>query len=218
MAGLGASGLTMRPRGVFVTGTDTGVGKTVVSAALVAQWRADYWKPAQTGLAEEAGDSDSVASLAPGARIWPPRFALRAPLSPEAAGALEGVAPALEDFTLPASTAPIVVEGAGGVLVPLGGGATMADLMVRLALPVVLAARGTLGTINHTLLSLEALRARGLHVAFVVMTGPILAGNDTTVARLGQVAVARLPWLTPLSADALAAAARGLPAPPWQVG
>ncbi len=208
----------MTPRGVFVTGTDTGVGKTVVSACLAAHWTAEYWKPVQTGLADEAGDSPTVATLAPGTRIWPPRFALQAPLSPEAAGALEGVVPALTDFMLPESASPIVVEGAGGVLVPLGGGALMVDLMVRLALPVALVARGTLGTINHTLLSLESLRARGLDVAFVVMAGTVVAGNDAAVARLGGVAVWHLPWLASLSADTAAMAARGLPGPPWRVG
>ena len=177
--------------GVFVTGTDTGVGKTLVSACLVRRWGAHYWKPAQTGLADEAGDTETVASLAEldVSRWHPPRFAFAAPLSVEAAAALENVTVALAEFELPAVAGPIVVEGAGGVLVPLGSGATMADLMARLALPVVLVARTTLGTINHTLLSLEALRGRGLHIAGVVLVGDASPGNREAIARHGDVRI-----------------------------
>ena len=123
--------------GVFVSGTDTGIGKTLVAACLVHRWRADYWKPVQTGLAQDTGDSEMVAALAGGqGRIVPPRHEFQAPLSPEAAAVQEGRQVGLDDFTLPPGRAPIVVEGAGGVLVPLGGGATMAELLHRLGLPV----------------------------------------------------------------------------------
>ena len=129
--------------GVFVTGTDTGIGKTVVSACLVRRWGADYWKPVQTGLATDTADSLTVAHLAEAAagRTHAPRHVFQAPLSPQAAAAAEGATIALADFRLPGGAAPIVVEGAGGVLVPLGGGALMADLMVALGLPVLLVAR-----------------------------------------------------------------------------
>ncbi|MEJ0046654.1 MAG: dethiobiotin synthase [Rhodospirillales bacterium] len=177
--------------GVFVTGTDTGVGKTVVCACLVRRWGAHYWKPAQTGLAEEAGDTETVARLAGRDRTrWhAPRFAFGAPLSVEAAAARENVTVSLADFELPAVAGPIVVEGAGGVLVPLGRGALMVDLMARFALPVVLVARTTLGTINHTLLSLEVLRGRGLRVAGVVLVGDASAGNRDAIARHGNVRI-----------------------------
>ena len=201
--------MTKRRLGVFVTGTDTGIGKTVVSACLVRRYGADYWKPVQSGLAEDDGDSQTVARLAGAApaRIHAPRYTLQAPLSPEAAAALEGVSIALADFDLPPGDAPIVVEGAGGVLVPLGGGALMVDLIARLGLPALLVARSALGTINHTLLSIEALRARGLGIAGVVMVGAGGAANAEAIARLGRVTVlARIdvvPVLDPQSVEAL---------------
>ena len=206
----------MRP-GVFVTGTDTGIGKTVVAACLVHRWQAAYWKPVQTGLAEDAGDSAAVAELsgADRGRIHPPRHAFQAPLSPEAASRAAGWRIALEDFRLPAGQRPIVVEGAGGVLVPLGEVAMMTDLMARLGLPVLLVARSALGTINHTLLSLEALRARGLPVWGVVMVGTPNPDNEAAIIRLGRVPVlARLDHLSSVTQAAIAAAAAAFPAAP----
>ena len=207
----------MQRRGVFVTGTDTAVGKTFVSACLVQRWSAEYWKPVQTGLAQDFGDSQTVATLAGAAahRIHPPRHAFAAPLSPEAAAEREDQSIDLGDFGLPQGELPLVVEGAGGVLVPLGGGATMAELMQRLGLPVLLVARGSLGTINHSLLSLEALRRRGLPVWGVVIVGENLDGNAETIARLGEVDVlATLPRLAELTPASVASAAAVLPACP----
>jgi malonyl-CoA O-methyltransferase len=203
----------MQPGSVFVTGTDTGVGKTVVAACLVRAWRARYWKPVQTGLAVEAGDTATVMRLAGlGAdRAHPPRYALGAPLSPEAAGQREGVLIELADFSLPQDPGPLVVEGAGGVLVPLGGGALMADLMVRLGLPAVLVARTALGTINHTLLSIEALRARRIALRGVVMVGADGAENAAAITRHSGVEVlAILPWVADVDALAVAELSRML--------
>ncbi len=201
-------------RGLFVTGTDTGVGKTLVAACLARRLGADYWKPAQTGTQDGDDDTAAVASLAalPAERIHPPRHRFAAPLSPEAAAAMAGASIGLEDFSLPATSRPIVVEGAGGVLVPIGGGATMADLMARLGLPAVLVARTTLGTINHTLLSLEALRRRGIAVRGVVLVGPPNAGNRDAIAAHGAVEIlAEMPWLERLDPDAAGRLAMLLP-------
>ncbi len=205
--------MTKRRLGVFVTGTDTGIGKTVVSACLVRRYGADYWKPVQTGLADD-DDSQTVARLvgAAPARIHAPRYTLQAPLSPEAAAALEGVSIALADFDLPPGDAPIVVEGAGGVLVPLGGGALMVDLIARLGLPALLVARAALGTINHTLLSIEALRARGLGIAGVVMVGAGGAANAEAITRLGRVPVlARIGTLPEVDTQSVEDVAGTLP-------
>jgi malonyl-CoA O-methyltransferase len=183
-------------KGVFVTGTDTGVGKTIVSACLVRAWGADYWKPVQTGLDEDEGDTAVVArltQLSPD-RIHPPACAFGPPLSPHlAAGSGEPIS--LDRLTLPASPRPIVVEGAGGALVPLNGRELMADLMARLALPVIVVAADRLGAINHALLTLEALRARDLAVAGVILTGGPFGDNAEAIARHGRTrALARLPW------------------------
>jgi malonyl-CoA O-methyltransferase len=192
--------------GLFVTGTDTGVGKTVVSAVLVRALEADYWKPVQAGLDGEA-DAEAVARLAAvsPARIHRPAVSLRAALAPDQAAALEGRRIDLECFELPAAPRPLVVEGAGGVLAPLNERASVADLMLRLGLPVVLVARTTLGTINHTLLSLEALRARGLGVAGVVLDGPPHPANRRAIEARGEVRVLlELEPLAPLDAGAIA--------------
>ena len=199
------------PRGVFVTGTDTGVGKTVVSAVLARAWDADYWKPVQTGLAEDEGDTAAVArmtGLKPG-RLHPPRHAYAAPLSPDAAAAAEGVRIAVEDFSMPVSLRPVVVEGAGGPLVPLNDQALTVDLMARLGLPVVLAVANRLGAINHALAALEAVRARGLEVLGVVLVGPAFAANRQAIETHGRVRVlAELPIAERLDAETISAWAK----------
>lgn len=204
-------------RGVFVTGTDTGVGKTIVSAALVRAWTADYWKPVQTGLAEEAGDTATVTALAglDPRRSHRPTHEFAAPLSPHAAAALEGARIALDDFQLPQTHRPLVVEGAGGVLVPLNEHDLMIDLIARLELPVVVVARSTLGTINHTLLTLEALSARGLEVFGVILNGPPSADNAAAITQFGGTRVlAQLPPLGDPDPAAVAALSRLIPALP----
>ncbi|WP_188261169.1 dethiobiotin synthase [Azospirillum tabaci] len=203
-----------QPRGVFVTGTDTGVGKTLVSACLARAWSAAYWKPLQTGLKDEAGDTPTVAALAalPAERVHPPAYALAEPLSPHAAAELEGVAIDASALGLPDTDRPLVVEGAGGLLVPMTEDVFIVDLIARFGLPVVLVARSTLGTINHTLLSLEALRARGLAVAGVVLNGPPNPGNRAAIERFGKVRVlAEIPTLSRLDAETVAEAASLIP-------
>ena len=204
-----------RPRGVFVTGTDTDIGKTLVSACLVKAWQAAYWKPLQTGLAEVAGDSETVMRLARigPERVVPPCYALQAPLSPQAAAALEDVVIDVACLRLPSIVErKLVIEGAGGLLVPVSETAMMIDLIGHFGLPVVLVARGTLGTINHTLLSLEALRSRALAVAGIVLSGPVLPGNSETIARRGDVRIlAELPWVESPDTAAVARLARLIP-------
>lgn len=187
---------------VFVTGTDTGIGKTMVSAWLVRSWGADYWKPVQSGTIE-GRDADVVRRVAPSARIHPSTYCLKAPLSPHEAARRQGLTIRTELFLLPSTDAPLVVEGAGGALVPLNDRDLMVDLMVRLALPVLVVARSGLGTINHSLLTIEALRRRDLTVAGVVLNGPPDAANRAAIERFGRVrVVAELPPLA--GSDALA--------------
>jgi dethiobiotin synthase len=200
-------------RGYFVTGTDTGVGKTVASAYLVTALAADYWKPIQSGL-DGGTDSEAMQRLTglPSARFHASAYALRAPLSPHESARREGISIALEAFVLPQTQRLVIAEGAGGVLVPLNDEALMVDLMKRLGLSIILVARSGLGTINHTLLSLEALRARGLEAAGVIMNGPPNAENRTAIEIYGRVRVlAEIPRLDPLDASSLAAFARSHP-------
>ena len=204
-----AYGLWGRPsvRGVFVTGTDTGVGKTVVSACLARAWGGDYWKPVQTGLAEDISDTATVAVLAdlPRERVHSPVHTFDPPVSPHLAAEQAGVRIALTSKDLPASERPIVVEGAGGALVPLNQDETMLDLMARLDLPVVLVAANRLGAINQTLLSIEAIRAQGLKLAGVVLTGEPFGDNAAAIERHGRVRIlAQLPHAGRIDADQVA--------------
>lgn len=180
---------------VFVTGTDTGVGKTWVSAWLTRSWGAAYWKPVQSGTVE-GRDADLVRQVAPEAKIFPSRHEFPDPLSPDQAAARVGVRIDLDDFTLPDHDGPLVVEGAGGLLVPLDDLTLMADLMLRLGLPLVLVARSGLGTINHTLLSVAEIRRRKLPFEGVVLVGPAHPENRDAIEHFGGVpVVAHLPPL-----------------------
>lgn len=190
----------------FVTGTDTDVGKTVVSAWLMLHLGADYWKPVQAGLDGET-DADVVKRLARAddVRIHPSAYALPEPLSPHEAARRAGVEIEMARFALPPVDGPLVVEGAGGLMVPLNDSALVIDLIAQLGLPAILACRSTLGTINHSLLSIEALRRRGLALAGVVLIGPPTPHNRAAIEAYGKVRVlAEIPPLEPLTAEALA--------------
>jgi len=202
----------MRMTGYFVTGTDTDVGKTVVASWLVLALDGEYWKPVQAGLEGET-DAAAVRRLTglPEARFHDSAYRLKAALSPHEAARREGVTIETGTIELPAHRRPLVVEGAGGLLVPLNPRALVIDLIAKLGLPVILVARSGLGTINHTLLSLEALRARGLALAGVVINGPGNPANREAIESHGNVPViAELPLIEPLTAEGLAAAAAAI--------
>ncbi|MFD0987680.1 dethiobiotin synthase [Methyloligella solikamskensis] len=191
--------------GFFVTGTDTDVGKTVVAAWLTAYLGADYWKPIQSGVADGT-DTKTVRALAelPDERIVPEAYVLPEPLSPHESARRAGVTIDLAAIRLPETENFLVVEGAGGLMVPLNETELVIDLMEDLGLPAILVARSTLGTINHTLLSLEALRRRGLAVAGVIMVGPESGHNRAAIERYGRTQViAEIPWLDPLNRQTL---------------
>jgi dethiobiotin synthetase len=220
-------------RGLFVTGTDTGVGKSVLAASICAALAESgeivaAFKPAVTGTDEAAGDwppdhellaEATSAGQRPG-DVTP--YAFGPPLSPHLAAELAGTVidpPVLvERARAAAASGLLVCEGVGGLLVPLTPGYLVRDLAVDLGLPVVVAARTGLGTINHTLLTVEAARAAGLRVAGVVMTPwpgrpeRIELSNLETVTRLGGVQVSGLPRTTP---ERLAEAGAALPLADW---
>ncbi|OFW71896.1 MAG: dethiobiotin synthase [Alphaproteobacteria bacterium RBG_16_64_48] len=194
-------------QGFFVTGTDTDVGKTVVSAWLVARLGACYWKPVQAGNHPET-DSAIVRRLTgvPPSRILPEAYVLPEPIAPHEAARRAGITIDMERLVPPPCDRPLVVEGAGGLMVPLTDRAYVIDLATELHLPIILVTRSTLGTINHTLLSLEAIRRRGLTLAGVVVNGPETPHNRAAIERYGQVEViAEIPWLDRLTPAALMA-------------
>jgi dethiobiotin synthetase len=225
-------------RGLFVTGTDTEVGKTVVAGCIAAALhtrgeRVAAYKPVVTGLDEPAvpgwpRDHELLAAAAGMAPHAVAPHAFGPPVSPHLAAELAGTALDLDAMVLAAGAAAaeadaevLIVEGVGGLLVPLTARDTVRDLAVQLGLPLVVAARPGLGTINHTLLTLEAARAAGLAVAGVVMTPwpeePTVMerSNRETVARLGGVEVATLPRLPDGSPPSLAAGGAALPLDRW---
>ena len=219
-------------RGAFVTGTDTGVGKTVVAAAVCAALRARgervaAWKPVVTGT-EEAGEPDHevLARAAGTASSEVAPFTFEPAVSPHLAADRAGSA--IEPAALVASARAaaggaetLIVEGVGGLLVPLTLGFLVRDLARELGLPLVIAARPGLGTINHTLLTVEAARAVGLTVVGVVLTpwpadpSVMERSNRDTIARLAGVEVSTLPRLAGPDIDSLAAAGDGLPLDAW---
>jgi len=184
-------------RGVFVTGTDTGIGKTLVSAWLARGWQAAYWKPIQSGTTEGT-DPAWVARMAPEVEIIPSAVELQAPLSPHEAARRERRRIDLSSLVLPETDKPLVVEGAGGAMVPINETALMIDLIARLGLPVLVVARSCLGTINHTLLTLEVLRRRRIPLLGVVMNGQRSPANRQAIEHFGGVPV--LAEIQPLPA------------------
>ena len=202
-------------KGLFVTGTDTGVGKTVAAAALMHRFRdvgaLRYWKPIQTGI-ESDDDTATVRRLGACSEdeLLDRGVRLPKPVSPHLAAQwarqridlveLRGLIGFDDDGTT------WIVEGAGGLLVPVNETQTMADWIAYLALPVLVVARSGLGTINHTLLTLEALRTRSLRVAGVMMIGEPNADNRAAIEHYGHVpVVAEMPILTPLDPGSLGA-------------
>ncbi|KPG02223.1 dethiobiotin synthetase [Rhodopseudomonas sp. AAP120] len=193
---------------IIVTGTDTGVGKTVFAAALAGALDADYWKPVQAGL-DDGTDRDSVLQLSglPEARLLPEAYRLNTPASPHLAAELDGITIDPERLVLPRTERPLVIEGAGGLLVPLTRTLLTIDVFARWQAPVVLCARTTLGTINHTLLSVEALRARHIPLLGIAFIGDENAESERVIGDFsGAKRLGRLPHLLTLDAAALRAA------------
>lgn len=192
---------------IIVAGTDTGVGKTVFAAALTGALDASYWKPIQAGLDDET-DSETVARLADLTqdRIHPEAYRLKRPASPHLAAALEGVTIDTAALTPPRIAGPLVIEGAGGLLVPLTPNVLQIDVFARWKLPLVLVASTRLGTINHTLLSIEAIKRRAIPLLGIAFTGDPAPESMRAVADFGGVTVlGRLPHLEPLEATRLRA-------------
>jgi len=193
---------------LVVTGTDTGIGKTVFAAGLAGLLDGFYWKPVQAGLDEES-DSQAVQRLSglPADRILPEAWRLRTPASPHLAAEIDGVAIDPAALSPPPVPAPLVIEGAGGLMVPLTRSTLFLDVFARWGAPVVLCTRTALGTINHTLLSLEALRRRSIPILGVAFIGDEHDENRRIIGELGATKIlGRLPRLEPLTPAALRAA------------
>ncbi|HWV61963.1 MAG TPA: dethiobiotin synthase [Sphingopyxis sp.] len=184
-----------------VTGTDTGIGKTIFSAALAQATGAHYWKPIQSGLEEET-DSEAVARLA-GVPIRPEAYRLVTPASPHLAAEIDGVNIDVETLTPPPGD--LIVEGAGGALVPVTRTTLYADLFAKWQVPVIVCARTSLGTINHSLLTIEALKSRDVPLHGLAFLGDAVEDSEAIIAEISGVRrLGRLPIIDPLNSETLA--------------
>lgn len=191
---------------LFVTGTDTNVGKTLLCSLLVAALDAIYWKPIQTG-ARDGSDRQTVIRLAeiPEAQTIPESYCFDPPVSPHLAADARGVRIDLTRIEQPRNVIrPIIAEGTGGILVPINDTELMLDLARRLGFPVLIAARAALGTINHTLLTVRALHYAKMCVKGVVMIGRRNKDNERSVEHFAAVpVVGTIPWLDSINRSVL---------------
>lgn len=202
-------------KGLIVAGIGTEVGKSVASAVLCEALGWSYWKPLASGLNDSPAESVTVGNLILGAegRIFPERYLFGASLSPHIAAAMEGVTISLEELGLPDTENPLVVELAGGVMVPLSDTVTNLDLIRYLNLPVVVVSRHYLGSINHTLLTLEILKSRDVPIYGVLFNGEELPDTERVIEQLSGVRILgripTLPQVTRESVGSVAASFRG---------
>jgi dethiobiotin synthetase len=157
---------------LFITGIGTGIGKTIVSAVLVEKLKADYWKPIQSGDLHSS-DSSTVKNLISNANsfIHPEAYRLSQPFSPHKSAAIDGIAIDPEKIILPANNNTLIIEGAGGLMVPLSGPFLMIDLIKKLNAGVILVSQHYLGSINHTLLSIYALQHHNIKIKGIIFNG-----------------------------------------------
>lgn len=188
---------------LIIAGIGTEIGKTVVSAIVVEALQADYWKPVQSGALEDS-DTETVRRLIsnPVSTFHPEAYRLREPLSPHAAAAIDGVEISLTNFQLPETDNHLVIELAGGLLVPLNDRDLTIDLVQQLNVPVLLVSKHYLGSINHTLLSVEALQRRGIPILGLIFNGPETpASEDFIVNYTGLKTFGRIAWEAEVNND-----------------
>lgn len=193
---------------IVVVGTDTNIGKTVFAAGLTRALDGYYWKPVQAGLEGET-DSDIVQRLAglSSHRILPEAYRLTTPASPHYAAERDGIAINHAHLTPPPIPGPLVIEAAGGLAVPLTRNFLQIDLLASWRLPVIICASTRLGTINHSLLSIEALKRRAIPILGIAFIGDEIKESQRVICDLGGVKpLGRLPHLDPLTPETLAAA------------
>ncbi len=196
----------------FVSGISTEIGKTIASAVLVSALKADYWKPVQSGDLHHT-DSMKVAHLAAGkiAQIHPEGFSLNTPASPHYSAEIDGVSISLKDFKLPVTDNHLVVEGAGGLMVPLNDKHLIIDLIDELQLPTILVSQNYLGSINHTLLSIEILKRRNMPIKGIVFNGPSTPSTESYIKQYTNVPVLfHLPELKEVNPRSIQQFAGGL--------
>jgi dethiobiotin synthase len=191
---------------VFITGTNTDVGKTFVSTWICYHTQADYWKPIQTG----EKDSETIRKFSHQSTIHPENYHFHHAVSPHLAAQEEKIEINLNTLNCPLTSNPLVIEGAGGVLVPLNQSTFVIDLIKKLQAPVLIVAKNVLGTINHTCLTVEALKKRSIPILGIILNGDSDLPNKDAIETYSNVPVlACLPFIERISVEIL----KSLPLP-----
>lgn len=189
----------------FITGIGTEIGKTITSAVLTEHLKADYWKPIQSGDLENS-DTLKVKNLISNSKtnFHPEAYRLTQPFSPHYSAALDGLEINLDSIVLPQTENNLIVEGAGGLMVPLNEKDLIIDLIQKLGLEVILVSKNYLGSINHTLLSVEALRSRNIAVKGIIFNGEANEASESVIKKMtGLNVIAHLPVLDGVSKESI---------------
>lgn len=191
-------------KGLFVTGTDTDIGKTIVSTILALGTNSMYWKPVQSGLDDET-DTEFIEKYLSSERIFKEAFRLKNPLSPNHSAKLDGIEINLNDFIIPnTNDRSLIIEGAGGVLVPLNNSELIIDLIKKIGFPCVVVAKSGLGTLNHTLLTIEALKNRDIPIQGIILNGEKNERNRESIEHFtGVDVILEVPHLSDQSKENL---------------
>ncbi|MES0491919.1 MAG: dethiobiotin synthase [Leptospirales bacterium] len=186
---------------IFITGIGTGVGKTIVSAIFCQALGYDYWKPIQSGELDQS-DSIQISKLVDRKKtIHPETYRLQTPISPHAAAAIDGITIDIQNISAPQSENPIIIEGAGGLLVPVNEQHTIADIIAQLDAKVVLVCNHYLGSINHTLLSLAEIHKRNLPLLAIVFNGEANPDSESIIEKMGDCnLILRIPHVKNMDA------------------
>lgn len=191
------------PNQFIIAGIGTEIGKTLISSIFRQGMQADYWKPVQSGNPEEA-DALFIGQMTrvPEGKIWDSSYMLTQPLSPHTAAEIDGIRISLDHIQLPLTERSLIVELAGGLMVPLNESETNLDLIAHVALPVILVSKNYLGSINHTLLSYEILKAKQIPIAGIVFNGPANASGERFILQhTGLKVLLRVPELAQINPE-----------------
>lgn len=196
----------------FITGIGTGIGKTITSAVLTEKLNADYWKPIQSGDLAQS-DSLAIENLIsnPKTKIHPETYRLNHPLSPHLSARMDGVAIKLDQFHLPETENSLIVEGAGGLMVPLNDQELILDLIKQLQIPVIVVSQNYLGSINHTLLTINTLKQHNIAIKGIIFNGETNMESETYILKYTQVpSLGNVPLLGSLDKNSIIAAGKNL--------
>ena len=196
----------------FITGIGTGIGKTITSAVLTEKLNADYWKPIQSGDLNQS-DSLSIENLITNSisQIHPETYRLNHPLSPHLSAKMDGIEIELGKFHLPETNHPLIVEGAGGLMVPLNNKELIIDLIKHLNIPVIVVSQNYLGSINHTILTINTLKQHNIDIKGIIFNGETNLESETYILRYTQAqSLGNIPLLASLDKNSIKAAGKNL--------